>query len=156
MKFYYVQLIHWLLTALLMNFPIRWPFAVLFVVAIPPVLYLGVGDIQLQNDKIVHFTTFALMSILFHMAVALDRKWRLHWLGCCVVVCCGIGAVGSEFFQHWVNPKRAFDVYDIGSNLLGSALGLGIAEVFSYKSSNYTAVPSESATDSVEMDEFSV
>lgn len=116
-------------------FTVRWPFVATFALTLGPVGYLGVGDVSLKHDKLVHFTVFSMMTLLTYMCLSFEQKWRVHWIVVCGFGCCIIAAVGSEFMQHLINPNRSFDVYDIYTNVAGSIIGLSIGVLITFKTS---------------------
>ena len=109
-----------------------------FIMSVPVALLLGLLDntllpsILTYNDKILHFSVFTIETIMFLNCfktlkvlmkisnlpiIKIDHLFL--FFSCCIV----IGSIGSEFFQHFINPNRSFDYYDMLCNCLGSTLG---------------------------------
>lgn len=91
-------------------------------------LYLGLADISLPHDKILHFTLFFIMSILFYWII--DSKATHTWIMIVFITCTIMGGIGSEFLQHMISPFRTFDPLDIVANACGSLLGIGLSIVY--------------------------
>jgi len=103
------------------------------VLSVPIALYLGVTNnngFMEGYDKLVHFSVFMIETFLFNKSIKSFRftnytvDLNRHHLN--FFVCFMVGCVGSEYFQHFVNPNRAFDLNDIMANLLGSTLGYAL------------------------------
>lgn len=71
---------------------------------------------------------FFLMSLLFYWA--LDSKTMSTWRNVAFIVCTLVGGIGSEFLQHAISNFRKFDPLDIVANVLGSALAIGLSNVY--------------------------
>ncbi|KAI5789953.1 VanZ like family-domain-containing protein [Pyronema domesticum] len=100
---------------------IRLPFALTFFVLLLIAAYLGLSTLQVPiNDKFLHFFTFFILTVCFYWILDTTRRRVLNFT---LVVCTLIGGVGSEFLQSVVTT-RAFDIFDILANLIGSGLGI--------------------------------
>ncbi|RCK63974.1 Uncharacterized protein C11E3.10 [Candida viswanathii] len=109
---------------------IRYPVLILFVITLIGAGYLGFALIHLPHDKLIHFTTFCILTIEFYFIFDTHYRSLKVLRGVTLVVCTFGGSVSLEIIQHTVNPSRVFDVYDILANILGSLLGLGISVGF--------------------------
>ncbi|TGZ80206.1 VanZ-domain-containing protein, partial [Ascodesmis nigricans] len=100
---------------------IRVPFAVSFVLLTLIAAYLGLSSIQVPiNDKVLHFITFFLLTLVFYWIIETSRRRIVH---ATLLVCTLFLGIGSEFLQSFTTI-RAFDPFDILANLVGSVLGL--------------------------------
>ena len=89
--------------------------------------YAGLTKLQISlvvNDKVLHFVTFFLLTLVFYWIVDTNRRRTLHMT---LVVCTLILGVGSEFVQSFLPNDRDFDLYVIVANVLGSLAGLGLS-----------------------------
>ncbi|CAO3593760.1 unnamed protein product [Absidia cylindrospora] len=80
-----------------------------------------------MNDKVLHFSTFCILSVCLYFLWNLSFKRNL-------ILTCGILfflTIGSEFIQGLL-PYRTFDWYDILANVLGSTTGLLLAFICDY------------------------
>jgi len=104
---------------------IRAPFAGTFVLLLLAAAYLGLSTIQINviNDKVLHFFTFFLLTLCFYWVVEASRRRALNFT---LVVCTVVLGVGSEVVQGFVPNDRSFDFYDILANIVGSLAALGI------------------------------
>ncbi|EJT75846.1 hypothetical protein GGTG_05775 [Gaeumannomyces tritici R3-111a-1] len=105
---------------------IRLPFAGGFFFLLLIAGYAGLTSLQLGhliNDKLLHFLTFFVLTIVFYWIVDTNRRRTLNLT---LTVCTGALGVGSEFLQAILPNDRDFDVYDIVANLVGSLAGLGL------------------------------
>ncbi|GAA6059152.1 hypothetical protein JCM10212_003899 [Sporobolomyces blumeae] len=81
------------------------------------------------SDKVLHFFGFLVATTLFyHVWVVEDEARRNPWWrwwneGVCLVVCCGVGGIGSEYVQSLL-PYKTFQPFDIVANVVGSALAI--------------------------------
>ncbi|KAL7910900.1 hypothetical protein GGI35DRAFT_445908 [Trichoderma velutinum] len=133
---------------------IRLPFAGAFLLLLLLAGYAGLSSIQLGayvNDKVLHFVTFFLLTVVFYWVVDTNRRRTLHMT---LVVCTLILGVGSEFLQGFLPNGRDFDIYDIVANIVGSLLGLGICAWYHKRMlerkrqrKHYDAVPGEDTED---------
>lgn len=89
--------------------------------------YLGFALIHLPHDKLIHFTTFCILTIDFYFIFDTHYKSLKILRGVTLVICTFGGSVSLEIIQNVVNPSRVFDVYDILANILGSLFGLGLS-----------------------------
>ncbi|KAG6104954.1 hypothetical protein E4U31_001688 [Claviceps sp. LM219 group G6] len=92
--------------------------------------YAGLSKLQLGglvNDKVVHFITFFILTIVFYWIVDTNRRRTLNMT---LVVCTLCLGVGSEFVQSILPNDREFDLYDIVANLVGSLAGLGLCSLY--------------------------
>ncbi|KAJ4388113.1 hypothetical protein N0V93_008718 [Gnomoniopsis smithogilvyi] len=129
---------------------IRLPFAGVFFLLLLLAGYAGLTSLHLDvliNDKVLHFLTFFLLTVVFYWILDTNRRRTLHFT---LVVCTlGLG-VGSEFLQGFLPNGRDFDFYDIVANLVGSLSGLGLCSMYHKRMlerkrqrKTYTAVPGE-------------
>lgn len=98
-----------------------------FVLSLIGACYLGFALIHLPYDKLIHFSTFCLLTLEFFFVFDTQYKSLKVLRNITLIICTFGGSVGLEIIQNLVNPKRVFDVYDIVANILGSLLGLGIS-----------------------------
>jgi VanZ family protein len=61
--------------------------------------YLGVADLEVTHDKILHFLTFFILSTVFYWIVEASRTRCINMT---IVVCTVIGGIGSEFLQGFL------------------------------------------------------
>ncbi|CAX45440.1 conserved hypothetical protein [Candida dubliniensis CD36] len=106
---------------------IRYPVLILFVFSLIGACYLGFASIHLPYDKLIHFTTFCVLTLEFFFVFDTQYKSLKVLRNITLIICTLGGSVGSEIIQNLVNPKRVFDIYDIVANILGSLLGLGLS-----------------------------
>ena len=116
--------------------------------------YAGLSKLQLGqyvNDKVLHFFTFFLLTLVFYWIVDTNRRRTLNMT---LVVCTLILGVGSEFLQSFLPNDREFDLYDIVANVVGSLMGLGLCSWYHKRMlerrrqrKTYNAVPGEDADD---------
>lgn len=88
--------------------------------------YAGLSSLQPSahvNDKFLHFITFFLLTTVFYWIVDTNRRRTLNLT---LTVCTGVLGVGSEFIQGLLPNGRAFDLFDIVANVVGSLAGLGL------------------------------
>ncbi|KAM0257593.1 hypothetical protein ACHAQJ_004293 [Trichoderma viride] len=138
---------------------IRLPFAGIFLLLLLLAGYAGLSTLQLGNyvnDKVLHFVTFFLLTVVFYWIVDTNRRRTLNMT---LVVCTLILGVGSEFVQSFLPNDRDFDLYDIVANIVGSLLGVGICAWYHKRMlerkrqrKHYDAVPGED-TEDVELGE---
>ncbi|KAI9724979.1 MAG: hypothetical protein M1812_000255 [Candelaria pacifica] len=104
---------------------IRVPFACAFLFLLLASGYLGLTSLQLDlvNDKVLHFITFFLLTICFYWILDTSRRRNLNFT---LVTCTLILGVGSEFVQGFLDNGRKFDPYDILSNIVGSLSALAL------------------------------
>ena len=106
----------------------------IFIATTPFVLILGLFNNSIfpsfitSNDKLVHFSVFFVETYLFlkiflKFDVTLMNKIKLNTTHLFLSTCILGGCVFSEFLQHWINPNRSFDLYDMLFNIIGSSLG---------------------------------
>lgn len=116
--------------------------------------YAGLSSLQpslLVNDKLLHFLTFFLLTVVFYWIIDTNRRRTLNLT---LVVCTlGLG-VGSEFLQALLPNGREFDLYDLVANVVGSLVGLGLCSWYHKRMmerkrsrKNYAAVPGEDGDD---------
>ncbi|KAF7541966.1 hypothetical protein G7Z17_g11855 [Cylindrodendrum hubeiense] len=105
---------------------IRLPFAAVFVLLLLGSGYVGLTPLQLGqyvNDKVLHFGTFFLLTVVFYWVIDTNRRRTMNMT---LVVCTLVLGVGSEFLQSFLPNDREFDMYDIVANVLGSLAALGL------------------------------
>ncbi|ODQ63965.1 hypothetical protein NADFUDRAFT_84023 [Nadsonia fulvescens var. elongata DSM 6958] len=105
---------------------IRKSFAITFVALCFLSAYLGFADIHLPHDKLIHFVTFFLLSLVFYWIIDAPRKRCVHFS---LIVCTMFGGVGSEFLQGFL-PYRSFDYRDILCNVAGSTIAIGLSGLY--------------------------
>ncbi|KAK5995668.1 hypothetical protein PT974_04085 [Cladobotryum mycophilum] len=116
--------------------------------------YAGLTKLKLGkyvNDKVLHFSTFFLLTVVFYWIVDTSRRRTLNMT---LAVCTLVLGVGSEFVQSFLPNDRDFDLYDIVANVIGSLLGLGLCSLYHKRMlerkrqrKTYTAVPGEDTAD---------
>lgn len=116
--------------------------------------YAGLTSIQLTqyvNDKVLHFGTFFLLTVVFYWIIDTNRRRTLNMT---LVVCTLVLGVGSEFLQSFLPNDRTFDLYDIVANVLGSLAALGLCTWYHKRMlerrrqrKHYNAVPGEDEDD---------
>lgn len=116
--------------------------------------YAGLSKIQLGhliNDKLLHFLTFFLLTVVFYWVVDTNRRRTINMT---LIICTLILGVGSEFLQSFLPNDRDFDLYDIVANIVGSLLGLGLCSWYHRRMlerrrqrKTYNAVPGEDEED---------
>ncbi|CAM1503854.1 Fc.00g014450.m01.CDS01 [Cosmosporella sp. VM-42] len=105
---------------------IRLPFAGVFLLLLVLAAYAGFTTLQLGqyvNDKLLHFITFFVLTVVFYWVVDTNRRRTLNMT---LVVCTLVLGVGSEFVQSFLPNDRDFDLYDIVANVVGSLVGAAI------------------------------
>ncbi|KAK9362954.1 hypothetical protein V1527DRAFT_456776 [Lipomyces starkeyi] len=105
---------------------IRKSFAAAFVLLLLLSAYLGFAPIDVQYDKPVHFLVFFTLTTLFYWIVDTTRR-RL--INATIIVCILLGGIGSELVQSFV-PYRAFDIFDIVSNVIGASVALALSSLY--------------------------
>ncbi|EMG49504.1 hypothetical protein G210_5728 [Candida maltosa Xu316] len=101
-------------------------FHIVFVVTLIGAGYLGFASIHLPHDKLIHFSTFCILTIEFYFIFDTHYKSLKVLRYITLLLCTFGGSVSSEIIQNAVNPTRIFDVYDILANVIGSLVGLGL------------------------------
>ena len=101
-----------------------------FVALLVIAAYLGFADVQVQNDKLVHFTVFFILTTMFYWLFDAQSTRTIRNLT--VVVCTLGGGVISEFIQGLL-PYRTFDLWDIACNVGGSLLAVVLSVVYHKK-----------------------
>jgi len=102
-------------------------FAAVFLLLVLVSLYLGFADVTVPlPDKLMHFLAFFGLTTAFYWIVETSRRRALH---ATLVVCTGIGGIGSEFLQDFL-PYRDFDALDIVANLAGSLCAVGVSALY--------------------------
>lgn len=87
--------------------------------------YLGFALIHLEYDKVIHFTTFLILTIEFYFIFDTKNKKLIRIIT--IVICTCGASIGLELIQHLINSQRIFDIFDILYNVCGSSIGLLIA-----------------------------
>ncbi|MCJ1251239.1 hypothetical protein MMC30_008470 [Trapelia coarctata] len=105
---------------------LRYPFAGAFCILCIIAGYAGLGSVDLSgtnDDKVLHFLAFFVLTITFYWAIEAPRRLLLKivFLFCTIVL-----GVGSEFLQMVLSSGRRFDSLDIVANLAGSLLALSL------------------------------
>lgn len=88
-----------------------------FLIAIPKNL-----DVLSNNDKLIHFAEFFVLSILALKTFQLFKFKYYYALG---ILFCLIFVVLSESLQSLI-PSRSFSYYDMIADLLGIIIGIGV------------------------------
>lgn len=91
--------------------------------------YLGFALIQLPHDKLIHFSTFLILTVEFYFLFDTNHKSLKTLRYITLLVCTFGGSIALEIIQSLVNLHRVFDLYDILFNVLGSSLGVLICSV---------------------------
>jgi len=133
---------------------IRLPFAGVFFVLLLIAGYAGLTSLQLGqyvNDKVLHFGTFFLLTIVFYWILDTNRRRTLNLT---LTICTFVLGVGSEVLQGFLPNGREFDFYDIVANIIGSLAGLGLCSWYhkrmlerKRRAKTYQAVPGEDDAD---------
>ncbi|OAA82048.1 VanZ domain protein [Akanthomyces lecanii RCEF 1005] len=133
---------------------IRFTFAGVFLLLLLLAAYAGLTKLQLGhliNDKLLHFLTFFLLTVVFYWVVDTNRRRTINMT---FVICTLVLGVGSEFLQSFLPNDRDFDLYDIVANVVGSLLGLGLCSWYHRRmlerrrqQKTYNAVPGEEEED---------
>jgi VanZ family protein len=133
---------------------IRFGFAGAFLGLLVIAAYVGLTKLQLSvlvNDKLLHFVTFFLLTVVFYWIVDTTRRRTLHMT---LVVCTGVLGVGSEFVQSFLPNDRDFDIFDIAANIIGSLAGVALCSWYHQRMLDrrrqrkaYNAVPGEDVED---------
>ncbi|KAK2015444.1 VanZ like family protein [Colletotrichum eremochloae] len=133
---------------------IRLPFAGVFFALLLIAGYAGLTSLQLGqyvNDKVLHFGTFFLLTIVFYWILDTNRRRTLNLT---LTVCTFVLGVGSEFLQGFLPNGRDFDFYDIVANVIGSLAGVGLCSWYhkrmlerKRRTKMYQAVPGEDDAD---------
>ncbi|PCD41807.1 hypothetical protein AU210_004351 [Fusarium oxysporum f. sp. radicis-cucumerinum] len=132
---------------------IRLPVAGVFLLLLLIAAYAGLTSIQLGqyvNDKVLHFTTFFALTVVFYWVVDTNRRRVMNMT---LVVCTIVLGIGSEFVQSFLDNGREFDLYDIIANVIGSLLGVGLCSWYHKRMlerkrrRRYSAVPGEEQGD---------
>ncbi|TDZ34960.1 Uncharacterized protein C8034_v011537 [Colletotrichum sidae] len=131
------------------GFALRVFFALLLVAG-----YAGLTSLQLGqyvNDKVLHFITFFLLTLVFYWILDTNRRRTLNLT---LTVCTFVLGVGSEFLQGFLPNGREFDFYDIVANIVGSLASLGLCSWYhkrmlerKRRSKSYAPVPGEDVED---------
>lgn len=133
---------------------IRTPFAGAFLFLLLIAGYAGLTPMQLGqyvNDKVLHFITFFLLTLVFYWIIDTNRRRIVHLT---VIVCTIVLGVGSEFLQSFLPNDRHFDMYDIVANVFGSLLAIALCTWYHKRMlerrrqrKHYNAVPGEDEAD---------
>lgn len=134
---------------------IRLPFAGVFFLLLLLAGYAGLTSLQLDslpvNDKVLHFVTFFLLTVVFYWILDTSRRRALNLT---LATCTAVGGVGSEFLQALLPNGREFDLIDLAANVAGSLAGVGLCSWYhrrmlerKRRTKNYTAVPGEDGED---------
>ncbi|KAI5466866.1 VanZ like family protein [Mariannaea sp. PMI_226] len=129
---------------------VRLPFAAGFLLLLLLSSYAGLTRVQLGqyvNDKVLHFVTFFLLTVVFYWVIDTNRRRILNLT---LIVCTVVLGVGSEFVQSFLPNDRNFDVLDIAANVVGSLAGAGLCTIYHKRMlerrrqrKHYNAVPGE-------------
>ncbi len=103
------------------------------------------------NDKALHLATFFALTVAFYWIVDTNRRRTLNLT---LVACTLVLGVGSELLQALLPNDRAFDLYDVVANVVGSLAGLGLCSWYHKRmlerrrqGRSYGAVPGEDEED---------
>ena len=109
----------------------RAPIAGLFLVSCGVATWLGLSEqspVPSNRDKLAHVAVFFVTTVLFYWSIDTPRKRAVNIT---LVVCCALGAVGSEFLQHVATrAQRRFDLHDIAANLVGSLFATVLSSLY--------------------------
>lgn len=96
----------------------------MFLISLCIAAYLGFALIELKHDKLIHFTTFFILTSEFYFIF--DTKYKsLKTLRYITFLTCTLCAsLNLEIVQNMVNPERVFDFADVVYNFFGSLSGL--------------------------------
>ncbi|ODV97748.1 hypothetical protein PACTADRAFT_31181 [Pachysolen tannophilus NRRL Y-2460] len=91
------------------------------------------SNIELSSyDKALHFVVFMVLTALFYFLVDVRDLKKLKILT--FVICTVIASTTSEFLQDFLTgSRRKFDPMDILANMIGSAVGLIVADLYNKK-----------------------
>lgn len=116
--------------------------------------YAGFTTLQIGeyvNDKVLHFITFFILTVVFYWVVDTNRRRTLNLT---LIVCTLCLGVGSEFVQSFLPNDRDFDLYDIVANVVGSLAGVGLCSWYHKRMlerrrqrKHYDAVPTHDEED---------
>ncbi|KAH0441942.1 putative VanZ domain protein [Colletotrichum kahawae] len=133
---------------------IRLPFAGVFFALLLVAGYAGLTSLQLGqyvNDKVLHFATFFLLTLVFYWILDTNRRRTLNLT---LTVCTFVLGVGSEFLQGFLPNGREFDFYDIVANVVGSLASIGLCSWYhkrmlerKRRTKTYAPVPGEDDED---------
>ncbi|KAI8152327.1 hypothetical protein K4K49_005141 [Colletotrichum sp. SAR 10_70] len=133
---------------------IRLPFAGVFFALLLVAGYAGLTSLQLGqyvNDKVLHFATFFLLTLVFYWILDTNRRRTLNLT---LTVCTFMLGVGSEFLQGFLPNGREFDFYDIVANVVGSLASIGLCSWYhkrmlerKRRTKTYAPVPGEDDED---------
>lgn len=106
---------------------------------------------QYVNDKVLHFITFFVLTVVFYWVIDTNRRRTLNMT---LIVCTLALGVGSEFVQSFLPNDRDFDLYDIVANVIGSLAGVGLCSWYHKRMlerrrqrKHYDAVPTNDQDD---------
>lgn len=106
---------------------------------------------QYVNDKVLHFATFFLLTLVFYWILDTNRRRTLNLT---LTVCTFVLGVGSEFLQGFLPNGREFDFYDIVANVVGSLASIGLCSWYhkrmlerKRRTKTYAPVPGEDDED---------
>ncbi|CAH2448177.1 hypothetical protein PP7435_CHR2-2089 [Komagataella phaffii CBS 7435] len=110
-----------------MRIPVRKNVFIAFILGLIVAGLLGFTRISLNNDKLLHFLIFFLLTTLFYWSFEIKSIRVLRFL---TIICCIIlGGVASEFLQGFL-AYREFDWRDIICNVGGSTAALAINDMY--------------------------
>lgn len=110
-----------------MESPIKWHlnYAVIAIVLTGVVFYVSllpkeeIPKVSLfQVDKLVHFTMYFCLTLLYFKAFTWNRKQKIFNYLIAGLLAFLVGII-VEILQHFVTNTRFFDVFDIFANTLG-------------------------------------
>lgn len=84
---------------------------------------IGSAESFLPNDKVLHYVSFFILSVVFYWIIDTSRRRVIHITA---IICMGVLGVGSEFLQSMLPNGRQFDLFDILANALGCASAMGL------------------------------
>ncbi|KAG5952824.1 hypothetical protein E4U53_007879 [Claviceps sorghi] len=125
-----------------------------FLLLLLVVGYAGLSELQLEqyvNDKVLHVVTFFALTTVFYWIVDTNRRRTLNMTLIVCTLCLGVGA---ELVQSILLSDRAFDIYDIVANVVGSLAGVGLCSWYHKRmldrkrnKKTYNAVPGRDEED---------
>ena len=103
--------------------PILIYILIIFIQSSYPTLDTPTGS---HLDKLLHLTAYAILGFLFARAYGASRlKNNTVWVIVLGIVSASLYGILDEVHQYFV-PMRRADMLDVGANILGSVIGVGI------------------------------
>ncbi|KAK3346765.1 hypothetical protein B0T25DRAFT_484831 [Lasiosphaeria hispida] len=130
---------------------IRLPFAGVFTLLLLLAGYAGLSPVAVDafanDDKALHLLTFFSLTVAFYWILDTNRRRTLNF----TLIVCTVGlGIGSEFLQAIGLEGRAFDVFALVANVVGSLAALGLCSWYHKRMlerkrsrKQYSSVPGE-------------